>query len=286
LELGLQSIMALRVPLSVRGIKMNRRNILSGFGHGLLFATSPLAVRQALALEDEARNRPNVVFNPNKPIPFLADYARQIASLKGGKNPYPQEIETGNKLVNDIPSGPKTKPHDVAYRFHQWRKKEVGSTDKEKKLYSYYAREWPERGNPLIMQFFDATSLRNPKGDTTYWSSAFVSWCIGRTQKDGIDTKPRVWPYEDGAASASYRSWGQSVSDPRKGDLAVFRRRDTDWAGHIGFVNRIDGDWIWVLGGNQGAQDEYNGGEVNIARFAREGGSLVLHSFRRHEVLA
>ena len=50
-----------------------------------------------------------------------------------------------------------------------------------------YVREWPERYNPVILHFFDATSIRRPEGDCTAWCSAFVNWCIqqGRAGRPG-----------------------------------------------------------------------------------------------------
>ena len=96
--------------------------------------------------------------------------------------------------------------------------------------------------------------------------------------------KEKIWRYKNGAASAAYRDWGDQVTKPQKGDLAVFKLND--YQGHIGFVHEVDDDFIWVLGGNQGAQNERNGGEVNIARFAKRGsGSLKLHSFRTNALL-
>jgi hypothetical protein len=59
----------------------------------------------------------------------------------------------------------------------------------------------------------------------------------------------------------------------------------------VGFVHDVDFDQdgraraIWVLGGNQGAQNEYNGGEVNISKFTRRSSRLELHSFRSDLVL-
>jgi uncharacterized protein (TIGR02594 family) len=219
-------------------------------------------------------------------VPSLDEYRAIVRSLTGPKDPYPSEIKLGNKLVaQDIPESGAT-PYDIAHRFYLWRKGKVGETKKEKKIYSAYAREWPTRGNPLIMQFFtEATGLRNPKGDTTYWCSAFVCWCIMRARTKAGDAKA-IWPKKNGAASASYRSWEKKTTAPKRGDLAVFKRTDKSWAGHIGFVHKVDSKYVWVLGGNQGAQNDYNGGEVNIARYRRSGGGrLVLHSFRTSDYL-
>lgn len=206
--------------------------------------------------------------------------------VRGPENPFKGEVVRGAELLQDLPSNGT--PYDVAFRFHQWRKGLVGSTDEQIDEFKHFSCEWPERGNPLIMGFFDATGLRTPVGDTTYWCSAFVSWCIRRSlpnQGSGLsdNDKEKIWRYREGAASASYRNWGETVTSPRVGDLAVFRLKD--FRGHIGFVHRVEGDTILVLGGNQGAQNARNGGEVNIARFHKNGRGLKLHSFRTAPVL-
>ncbi|MEH6691264.1 MAG: CHAP domain-containing protein [Pseudorhizobium pelagicum] len=220
-------------------------------------------------------------------MPTREEYAEQLEALTGAQDPYRTEIELGRKLVTEDPvlnTNGKT-PFEIADRFREWRLGTVGTTVERRKQRSYYSREWPVRGNPVIMGFFDATGYRTPAGDTTWWCAAFVSWCIQRSQQSkGVTSK--TWPYDAGAASASYRTWGQKVKEPRKGDLAVFQNTSTSWQGHVGFVHSVVGDQIMVLGGNQGAQNEYNGGEVNIAPFSMSGGSrLKFLDFRRHEAL-
>lgn len=262
------------------------------------------ALEDAFKLPNFAEHKEAVRFWPeNKAVPetgyvvpSLDDYAAKVKALTGADDPYPKEIELGRKLIEkDIPKSGVT-PYDVAHRFYLWRRGEVGDTAKERDIYSAYAREWPVRGNPIIMGFFtEATGLRNPKGDTTYWCSAFVCWCIMRARTNAADANP-VWPKQDGAASASYRSWAKKETAPKRGDIAVFQRTDVSWAGHVGFVDKVDGETIHVLGGNQGAQNDYNGGEVNIAEYSswtkknyEDAGknlpALVFHSYRTSEFL-
>lgn len=286
-------------------MSIDRRQLSIGMvsttlGSGLLAlpgaAQSPSAIAQFRVPEFSATSKPFAFWPADKPVPedgyvvpTLEEHARGLSAARaarGAANPYPAEIALGKELVaKDIPMSAAT-PYRIAERFHKWRKGLVGATAKEKEVFSAYAREWPHRGNPVIMSFFtEATDLRNPRGDTTFWCSAFVCWCIMRSRSKATDASP-VWPRKDGAASASYRSWGEATTTPKQGDLAVFQRSDQSWAGHIGFVDRIEGDTIWVLGGNQGAQNDYNGGEVNIAKFSKSGGgSLKLHSFRTSPLL-
>lgn len=269
---------------------MRRRDFLATVG--LALATHSISPNSAKAVLLDSFIPPDFSKEPapykvGALAPSLEDMESDYLLRTGPNSPLVQEITLAKDLLKTIPTSGT--PYDIAHEFHRWRKGLVGKTEREREVRSYYAREWPERGNPVIMQFFDATGLREIQGDTTWWCAAFVSWCIGRS-KGGVDKKPRTWPYAAGAASASYRSWGEDVLasglSPRRGDLAVFKNTKLPNNGHVGFVHSIDGDLVLVLGGNQGAQNEYNGGEVNIAAFdIKKKGRLQFHSFRRHEAL-
>jgi hypothetical protein len=271
-------------------MKMKRRDFLALSSSAIACLPASLKMKSAIAqpAEEEAGG-PLIQFPAGVRVPTVEEYAAKLAKLTGPDDPYPGEVAKGKELIGDIPRD--VAPYKIAHRFHEWRKKMVGDNPAEKRDRSYYIREWPVRGNPIIMSFFDATGLREPVGDTTYWCAAFVSWCICRSVGGcstlGVkctDEQRKNWPYQNGAASAAYRNWGEEVTNPKQGDLAVFQRNG--WAGHIGFVHDVSGNAIWVLGGNQGAQNEYNGGEVNIARFNKNGGgALKFHSFRRASVL-
>lgn len=271
---------------------LTKRDLIAGFAISgaasiLSSVNSPVFAQDSLPAPPDF-SLPPMQWPTGQPVPLMADYIVQIESWTGKQAPYRAEVELAEKLVTDIPNNKA--PHEIAFRFHEWRKGKVGASPEEVKRYSYYAREWPIRGNPVIMGFFDATGLRTPAGDTTFWCAAFVSWCIQR-RLQGANIKEKQWPYEKGAASAAYRDWGQDVErdlkdKPQRGDLVVFKNKKSSWAGHVGFYYGMDGSRILVLGGNQGAQNEHNGGEVNIAPFARSSNVLEFHSFRRHKALS
>ena len=223
-----------------------------------------------------------------EPVPTLEQYEKQLDPFTGPENPFRSERKRAGELLVEMDKFVKggKSPYQIAEHFWAWRKGEVeGDNEKDRKDRRYFTREWPVRGNPIIMGFFDATGLRTPVGDTTYWCAAFASDCIKRSLMSRGNSK-RLWPYNEGAASAAYRGFGSSVSDPRKGDIVVFQNKSESWRGHVGFVHSIEGNVITVLGGNQGAQNEYNGGEVNVSTFSNNSARLKLHSFRRHEILA
>ena len=221
-------------------------------------------------------------------IPTLDQYEKQLDPITGSENPFKSERKRAAELLKEMDEFTKDgkSPYQIAEHFLAWRQGTVQNDgDQDRKDRRYFTREWPVRGNPIIMGFFDATGFRTPAGDTTYWCAAFVSDCIRRSLISRGNNK-RLWPYNEGAASAAYRGFGSSVNDPKKGDIVVFQNTGEAWRGHVGFVHAIEGNIIRVLGGNQGAQNEYNGGEVNVSPFNKNSARLKLHSFRRSDILA
>lgn len=103
--------------------------------------------------------------------------------------------------------------------------------------------------NPRIVMYHGTTQGgRAP--DETAWCSSFVNYCVEQAGFVGTDSK---W-----AMSWHESEWGTTVtSNPREGDLAVFKRRKGSSngeviGGHVGFFLEETGDYIRLLGGNQG----------------------------------
>lgn len=97
---------------------------------------------------------------------------------------------------------------------------------------------------------------------TTAWCAAFVNATLGKAGMKGTGSN----------MARSFLDWGQEVSDPRRGDLAIFTRGDPNGPfGHVGFFDGYNEDGtIRVLGGNQGDA-------VSIANYSPE----TLLGFRR-----
>ena len=87
--------------------------------------------------------------------------------------------------------------------------------------------------NPEIIKYFSATNI-NTKSDGTYWCAAYANWCL---QKGGVNGTGTAW-------GPDFESWGQELSDPANGALAVFK------TGHVGFVVGKNGDNLLILHGN------------------------------------
>lgn len=77
----------------------------------------------------------------------------------------------------------------------------------------------------------------------TAWCAGYVNASLAQAGMEGTGSN----------MARSFMNWGTGVSDPRKGDLAVFSRGDPKGPyGHVGFFEGYDKDGnIIVLGGNQ-----------------------------------
>lgn len=103
--------------------------------------------------------------------------------------------------------------------------------------------------NPRIVAYHAKTSLHS-KDDETPWCSSFVNWCLHKAGYLGTGS----------AAARSWTNWG-STKGRTPGAIVVLWRGSPDAAtGHVGFLDRLDGDHVWLLGGNQGDR-------VSVAKF-------------------
>ena len=124
--------------------------------------------------------------------------------------------------------------------------------------------EIPGRENNLrVLEYLNSVTNIGPSWrsrDETSWCSAFTNWCM---EKAGyIGTKS--------ALSTSWLKWGQAISKPVKGCLAIFLREGG--GGHVGFY--IDETvtatvtYIKILGGNQEHPDT-DIGKVNEKHYLK-----------------
>ena len=77
------------------------------------------------------------------------------------------------------------------------------------------------------------------------WCGIFLGWCALQT---GHAMPEKPW----GA-----RQWlkvGDPVEYPQVGDVVVLSRPGASWMGHVGLYLRMEGDYVWLLGGNQGGK--------------------------------
>ena len=106
--------------------------------------------------------------------------------------------------------------------------------------------------NPEVMKYFHEAGFSEVAADEVSWCAAFVNWCQLKAGRNGTAS----------LAARSFLQWGEKVTDPQLGDIAVFwRTNPASWQGHVGFFIKRDGTNVWVLGGNQSNQ-------VNILPYA------------------
>lgn len=112
--------------------------------------------------------------------------------------------------------------------------------------------EVPGAGNnPRIIEYHSSCDLRATE-DSVAWCSAFVNWCM---MKAGI-------PRTKSAAARSWLNYGRAIDVPQVGCIVIFRRGDPP-AGHVAFVESVEGEYLLCLGGNQGDT-------VKCARFPKK----------------
>lgn len=106
--------------------------------------------------------------------------------------------------------------------------------------------EWPgARHNPEILRLWELAGMGWVEDDETPWCAAFANAVVAQVGLTGT-----------GKANArSFGQWGAEVPlwSAQPGDIAVLWRGSPDgWQGHVGIVERVDGQLIYLVGGNQG----------------------------------
>jgi uncharacterized protein (TIGR02594 family) len=101
-----------------------------------------------------------------------------------------------------------------------------------------------ERDQKAALQDYLTTGGANLDPAVTAWCAAFVNATLQQTGIQGTESN----------MARSFMDWGQPVTQPQEGDLAVFSRGDPNGPyGHVGFFKGYDAQGnIMVLGGNQG----------------------------------
>ena len=97
--------------------------------------------------------------------------------------------------------------------------------------------------NPIIIEMYASVGHTHVEHDSVAWCAAFVGHCLERA---GIRSTRKL-------TSRSYLEWGIPIEvvDAQQGDIGVIPRGSSRWQGHVFFIDRIEGHWVWGLGGNQ-----------------------------------
>lgn len=232
----------------------NRRTLVCG----LLGLASSALTRRAQSLPVGIGRRP--------------DYAGPIPSGNLGRTQALQsEADTATQIIAKSPTGPA--PYDVAKYFLALADGAQGSQ------LQAYASGWPDRWNPVIVKFFQATSTL-PAGDVTPWCAAFVNWCFLRSTGETATHS---------ASSGTFRCLRAATNSPTEGDIVVFREvgdtSECSGPGHVGFFVRDLAESVEVLGGNQ-IEAHTGCHKISKVAFPKKAAGLVFHSYRHFVVSA
>lgn len=110
-------------------------------------------------------------------------------------------------------------------------------------LMEYGTKEWAGTShNPEVLKYFRDCGFDEINNDETSWCSAAMCWCALQS----------ALPHTGSLMARSWLKWGEPVTMPKLGDVAVFWREDINGPfGHVGLFIRNLGSSIYVLGGNQ-----------------------------------
>lgn len=105
--------------------------------------------------------------------------------------------------------------------------------------------------NPRIMEYFRASGGDWVKDDATPWCGGFMGWLAHRSGH-------RLAP--EPLRARSWLDWGEILTKPVPGCVVVLKRGSDPREGHVALLEKVDGDHLYLLGGNQG-------NKVCIAKF-------------------
>jgi uncharacterized protein (TIGR02594 family) len=97
------------------------------------------------------------------------------------------------------------------------------------------------KSNPRIDDFIRTAGHPQVANDATAWCAAFVGACLERAGIAGTRS----------LMARSYLGWGQAITEPQPGDIAVLSRGANPTLGHVGFLVGLTNESVILLGGNQ-----------------------------------
>lgn len=103
-------------------------------------------------------------------------------------------------------------------------------------------KTFPEgRSNPRIEEYHMGTNIAG-YDDKAAWCSSFLNWVLTESGYTGTNS----------ALARSWLEWGVKLEKPRFGCVVVLEReKPNGWQGHVGFFSKIEGNQIFLFGGNQ-----------------------------------
>lgn len=119
---------------------------------------------------------------------------------------------------------------------------------------------------------------RYMRGDALAWCAGFVLWCLDKAGYRFWKNAAEFYPMRNAQTfeqETIKRGWWSKDRAPEPGDVIFFKTRgasDAGTGGHVGIVERIEGDTIHTVEGNLGnmvAQESHLMTSQRISGYAR-----------------
>jgi uncharacterized protein (TIGR02594 family) len=115
------------------------------------------------------------------------------------------------------------------------------------------AEDPSDKSNRRILDYALAAGYTPAKGDGDPWCGNFVAYVMSEA---GLSLPAQPW------RARSWADWGKPIK-PQRGAVAVVPRGKSPKQGHVFLIDRVDGEWVYGLGGNQNDS-------VSIAKFRKD----------------
>lgn len=98
-----------------------------------------------------------------------------------------------------------------------------------------------DHNNPVVLKFFAEAGHPEIKSTSVAWCAAFTGAMLHET---GFKNTGSL-------AARSYCKYGTKLDGPKRGCIVVFPRAGDPTLGHVGIVEKVQGDIITVISGNE-----------------------------------
>lgn len=98
--------------------------------------------------------------------------------------------------------------------------------------------------NDEVLKYFNRIDHQWVDNDELAWCAAFVGYCL---ETGGVTSTKKL-------NARSYLNFGIETDNPQEGDVVVLTRGTNPAFGHVGFLVRMNEEYVYLLGGNQANQ--------------------------------
>lgn len=115
------------------------------------------------------------------------------------------------------------------------------------------AEDPTDKSNKRILDYAKAAGYTPRKGDGDPWCGNFMAFVMTEA---GYGLPAQPW------RARAWQEWGRPVGVQR-GAVAIIPRGKNPQQGHVFLIDRVEGEWVYGLGGNQNDS-------VSIAKFRKD----------------